>query len=57
MSTPVVQAVAMVEVTKEMRRRSLQPWDSSARDRFSWVYGNLVANAIEDISRIHGEYQ
>jgi len=46
----------MVEVTGEMRECSLQLWDMRSHERFRHTYGNLVANTIEDISGIHGEY-
>jgi hypothetical protein len=45
-STPILQAVAMVEVTSELRKMH-DMWDEG--DEFRIFYGNLVANTKEDI--------
>lgn len=53
---PAIQAIAMVEVTEEMRKYSLQVWDLESQNCFRHAYGNLVSNAREDISGVRGEY-
>jgi hypothetical protein len=54
--TPVLQAVAMVEVTEEMQKCSLDLWVSKTHNAFRHFYGNLVANTIQDITGVCGEY-
>ena len=53
---PTIQAIAMVEVTKEMRKYSIQFMDVASQQLFRQVYGNLIANVKEDINGIHGDY-
>lgn len=47
---PVLQAVAMVEVTNELRKMG-NVWDEG--EDFRIFYGNLVANIKEDIIESH----
>lgn len=51
--TPVIQAVAMVEVTKELRSNFLHPRDLKFYTYFRNFYTKLIANVAEDI-KVYG---